>query len=54
MAARSLLGLLMIVLRAFVRVVLTLVVAAAALVLGSSLWRTYMVSPWTRDGRVRA
>ncbi len=44
----------MIVLRAVVRVVLTLVVVAAASVLGSSLWRTYMVSPWTRDGRVRA
>ncbi len=44
----------MIVLRALVRVVLTLVVVVAALLLGSSLWRTYMVSPWTRDGRVRA
>ena len=41
-------------LRALLRVSLTLVVVAAALVLGGSLWRTYMVSPWTRDGRVRA
>ncbi len=47
-------GLVMIVLRAVVRVALTLAVVAAALLLGSSLWRTYMVSPWTRDGRVRA
>ena len=44
----------MIVLRVLVRVTLTLAVVAAALVLGSGLWRTYMVSPWTRDGRVRA
>ena len=44
----------MIVLRAVIRVALTLAAVAAALVLGSSLWRTYMVSPWTRDGRVRA
>ncbi|MCQ8242036.1 efflux RND transporter periplasmic adaptor subunit [Rhizosaccharibacter radicis] len=41
-------------LRALVRIVLTLAVVVAALVLGLSLWRTYMVSPWTRDGRVRA
>ncbi len=42
------------VLRGLVRVALTLAVVAAALVLGSALWRTYMLSPWTRDGRVRA
>jgi multidrug resistance efflux pump len=41
-------------LRALFRVVLTLVVVAVAVVLGASLWRTYMVAPWTRDGRVRA
>lgn len=41
-------------LRALFRVTLTLVVVAVALVLGASLWRTYMVAPWTRDGRVRA
>ncbi|MCQ8278016.1 HlyD family secretion protein [Acetobacteraceae bacterium KSS8] len=40
--------------RAFVRLVLTLALVGAACVLGLSLWRTYMVSPWTRDGRVRA
>ena len=41
-------------LRGLLRVALTLAVVAVALVLGTSLWRTYMVSPWTRDGRVRA
>ena len=41
-------------LRALFRVTLTLVFVAVALVLGASLWRTYMVAPWTRDGRVRA
>lgn len=40
--------------RSFVRLVLTLVIVGAGCVLGLSLWRTYMVSPWTRDGRVRA
>ena len=41
-------------LRAGVRIALTLALVAAALVLGSALWRTYMLAPWTRDGRVRA
>jgi multidrug resistance efflux pump len=41
-------------LRGLLRVLLTLGVVAVALVLGTSLWRTYMVAPWTRDGRVRA
>ena len=41
-------------LRGLLRVVLTLAVVGVALVLGASLWRTYMVAPWTRDGRVRA
>jgi multidrug resistance efflux pump len=40
--------------RALFRVILTLAVVAAAAVLGSALWRTYMDAPWTRDGRVRA
>jgi multidrug resistance efflux pump len=44
----------MLILRALIRIVLTLAVVAAAVVLGLSLWRTYMVAPWTRDGRVRA
>ncbi len=37
-----------------VRVSVTLVVASVAGVLAVALWDVYMVSPWTRDGRVRA
>jgi RND family efflux transporter MFP subunit len=33
---------------------LTLATVAAAVFLAVALWRLYMVSPWTRDGRVRA
>ena len=40
--------------RATIRVAVTLAMVAVALVLGSALWRTYMIAPWTRDGRVRA
>jgi len=40
-------------LRSLIRVVLTLAVVAVAVVMGFTLWDTYMVSPWTRDGRVR-
>ncbi len=36
------------------RVLITLCVSIAALFLAAALWRHYMVSPWTRDGRVRA
>lgn len=36
------------------RVLLTLVVFAAALVGGWYVWRAYADTPWTRDGRVRA
>ncbi len=36
------------------RVAVTLALTAAAVFLGAALWRYYMVSPWTRDGRVRA
>jgi multidrug resistance efflux pump len=36
------------------RVLLTLAIAAAAVVLVALLWQRYMLSPWTRDGRVRA
>lgn len=32
----------------------TLIILAAALLLGRTLWVNYMDSPWTRDGRVRA
>ena len=38
----------------FVRVGLTLAIAAAAAVTGVLLWRHYVLSPWTRDGRVVA
>lgn len=41
-------------LRSALRVVISLVAVAAALVAGWLLWRTYEDSPWTRDGRVRA
>jgi multidrug resistance efflux pump len=33
---------------------LTLVIVAAAVVAGHSLWTYYQDAPWTRDGRVRA
>ena len=35
-------------------VVVTLVVVAAAVVLGRAMWNAYMGTPWTRDGTVRA
>lgn len=37
----------------WVRVLVTLIVVAAAGVAGWYLWRIYEESPWTRDGRVR-
>ncbi|MNM88454.1 p-hydroxybenzoic acid efflux pump subunit AaeA [compost metagenome] len=40
--------------RGFLRVTLTLVVVAAAVLAGFWLWHYYMLSPWTRDARVRA
>jgi multidrug resistance efflux pump len=36
------------------RVLATLAMVAVALLAGSVLWRAYMLSPWTRDGRVQA
>lgn len=36
------------------RAALTLLIVAAALVAGRSLWAYYQEAPWTRDGRVRA
>ena len=33
---------------------MTLLIVAAALVAGRSLWAYYQEAPWTRDGRVRA
>ncbi|PKU22177.1 HlyD family secretion protein [Telmatospirillum siberiense] len=38
----------------FLRVVVTLALAAVAAVLSVALWHHFMVDPWTRDGRVRA
>ena len=40
-------------LRTLIRVVLTLAVVIMAAVMGITLWDTYMIAPWTRDGRVR-
>ncbi|MHA6205882.1 biotin/lipoyl-binding protein [Dyella soli] len=37
-----------------IRFAITAVVVVLALILGHLLWRHYMYSPWTRDGRVRA
>lgn len=36
------------------RVLLTLVVVIAAIFAGYQLWSFYMLSPWTRDARIRA
>ncbi|HEX7817276.1 HlyD family secretion protein [Dyella sp.] len=36
------------------RFLMTATVVVVAAVLGHALWRHYMYSPWTRDGRVRA
>jgi RND family efflux transporter MFP subunit len=36
------------------RILLTLLLVAAAAATGWQLWRYYMEAPWTRDGRVRA
>lgn len=38
----------------FFRVIMTLALAAVAVVLAVALWHHFMVDPWTRDGRVRA
>jgi multidrug resistance efflux pump len=37
-----------------IRFALTAVVVILAVVIGHALWKHYMYSPWTRDGRVRA
>ena len=42
------------VLRKIIGFVMTIVIFAAALVIGRMLWVHYMDEPWTRDGRVRA
>lgn len=40
--------------RTYVRVLFTLLVVLAATLAAVWLWRYYMLSPWTRDARVRA
>ena len=40
--------------RNFFRVLATVLIALAAIVIGHALWHNYMDRPWTRDGRVRA
>jgi multidrug resistance efflux pump len=40
--------------RKVARVVITVVVVVLAVLAGLWLWRFYMLSPWTRDARVRA
>jgi multidrug resistance efflux pump len=41
-------------LRLFLRTAVTLIMVALAVVLVAALWRTYVLAPWTRDGRVLA
>ncbi|MGH8443660.1 MAG: efflux RND transporter periplasmic adaptor subunit [Solimonas sp.] len=36
------------------RILMTLAIATAAVLVGIALWDHYMLAPWTRDGRVRA
>jgi RND family efflux transporter MFP subunit len=36
------------------RMLMTLAIAVAAVLVGIALWDHYMLAPWTRDGRVRA
>lgn len=40
--------------KSILRFVLTGAIFAAAVVIGLALWRHYLYSPWTRDGRVKA
>jgi RND family efflux transporter MFP subunit len=40
--------------RSTLRVVITLCLVAVAIWAGYDLWRYYMLSPWTRDARIRA
>jgi multidrug resistance efflux pump len=41
-------------LASLIRLLVTLVVVLVAIVIAHALWKHYMYSPWTRDGRVRA
>lgn len=38
----------------YIRIAITTIVVLLAVLIGYSLWRHYMYSPWTRDGRIRA
>jgi RND family efflux transporter MFP subunit len=40
--------------RTFVRVLVTLCLVAVAIFAGIHLWQYYMLTPWTRDARIRA
>lgn len=40
--------------RSTLRVVITLCLVAVAVFAGYDMWRYYMLSPWTRDARIRA
>ncbi|MBV6289536.1 efflux RND transporter periplasmic adaptor subunit [Pseudomonas aegrilactucae] len=40
--------------RAYVRVAVTLCLVAVAVFAGLELWRYYMLTPWTRDAKIRA
>jgi len=40
--------------KSLLRFLLTSIIFAAAILVAIALWRHYMYSPWTRDGRVRA
>jgi multidrug resistance efflux pump len=38
----------------YIRIAITAVIVLLAVLIGYGLWRHYMYSPWTRDGRIRA
>jgi multidrug resistance efflux pump len=38
----------------YIRIAITVVLVMLAALVGYGLWRHYMYSPWTRDGRIRA
>jgi multidrug resistance efflux pump len=40
--------------RYLIRIIVTLAVVGVAVVLVFAVWHTYMIAPWTRDGRVQA
>jgi multidrug resistance efflux pump len=44
----------MYLLRCLVRVIVTMAVVGIGAVLLVAVWHTYMIAPWTRDGRVQA